>query len=82
MSKKGLSSLKDVVVTLAEAEGLPIHESSRGTIQIVFDLETALFVRAALGLPTLQAGPRFHNLCVNLQDCLCDILKVCLRAIL
>jgi histidinol dehydrogenase len=25
LSKKGLSSLKDVVVTLAEAEGLPIH---------------------------------------------------------
>ena len=25
LSKEGLSSLKDVVVTLAEAEGLPIH---------------------------------------------------------
>jgi histidinol dehydrogenase len=25
LSKKGLSGLKDVVVTLAEAEGLPIH---------------------------------------------------------
>jgi histidinol dehydrogenase len=25
LSKKGLASLKDIVVTLAEAEGLPIH---------------------------------------------------------
>jgi histidinol dehydrogenase len=25
LSKEGLSSLKDVIVTLAEAEGLPIH---------------------------------------------------------
>jgi len=33
-------------------------------------LETALFVRAALGLPTLRAGPRFRNLCVNLRDLL------------
>jgi len=28
LSKKGLESLKDVVVTLAEAEGLPIHASA------------------------------------------------------
>ncbi len=35
------------------------------------------FLSARQGrLPTLWAGPQFHDLGVNLWDCLCDVLEV------